>query len=512
VVINERVCEGCGDCGDKSNCLSVQPVETPYGRKTRIHQTSCNFDFSCLQGDCPSFATVTIDPRAAGNRRPTSRPTPPEQLPDPSPAIVDADDFTVRLTGIGGTGVITVSQVLGTAAMLAGREVRGLDQTGLSQKAGPVVSDVRIAAGGVPSSNHANATGVDCILAFDLLVGASDTNLAGALADRTVMIASTDAVPTGRMVTHPEVALPTSASLLERVSEVTRADDNLYLDSAALARGLLGSTTNANIITLGAGVQAGAIPIPVEAIEQAITLNGVAVETNLTAFRWGRAWVVDHAAVEKAADIPITPQPESATELIDRLATDLVAYQSESYANRFRSIVDRALTAERSCDSDSTAFTEAVARNLYRLMAYKDEYEVARLLLEDEADAGYKAVGGPNTTVTYHLHPPMLRSLGMDRKLELQRSAIPAMKALRASKMLRGTLADPFRWAEVRRVERAMIPEYIAAVKQLASHLSAETLDDAIEVASLPEQVRGYEDIKLRRAKHYRDALARRLR
>jgi indolepyruvate ferredoxin oxidoreductase len=512
VVINERVCEGCGDCGDKSNCLSVQPVETPYGRKTRIHQTSCNFDFSCLQGDCPSFATVTIDPRAAGDRRPTSRPTPPEQLPDPSPAIVDADDFTVRLTGIGGTGVITVSQILGTAAMLAGREVRGLDQTGLSQKAGPVVSDVRIAAGGVPSSNHANATGVDCILAFDLLVGASDANLAGALADRTVMIASTDAVPTGRMVTHPEVALPASASLLERVGEVTRATENLYLDAAALARGLLGSTTNANIIALGAGVQAGAIPVPVEAIEQAITLNGVAVETNLTAFRWGRAWVVDHAAVEKAADIPITPRPESLTDLVDRLATDLVAYQSESYANRFSSVVDQALTAERACDPDSTAFTEAVARNLYKLMAYKDEYEVARLLMEDEADAGYKAVGGPNTTVTYHLHPPMLRSLGMDRKLELQRTAVPAMKALRASKGLRGTLADPFRWAVVRRVERAMIPEYIAAVKKLSGRLSAETLNDAIEVASLPEQVRGYEDIKLRRAKQYREELTRRLR
>jgi len=441
----------------KGACLSVQPVDTSYGRKTRIDQTSCNFDFSCLQGDCPSFATVTVDPKDAKNRRTADRPSPPDSLPDPADALVDPDEFIVRLTGIGGTGVITVSQILGTAAMMAGRQVRGLDQTGLSQKAGPVVSDVRITTSNAPSSNHANASGVDCILAFDLLVGASDSNLAGAIADRTVLVASTDAVPTGMMVTHPEIPLPAGDSLLERVAQVTRAADNRYLDAAALADGLLGSTTNANIMMLGVAVQVGAIPVPVSAIEEAIGLNGVAVETNLNAFRWGRAWAVDHASVEKTADIPVTQQPETLDELVDRLAADLVDYQSESYAAQFRSVVEGAAAAERICDAESTLFTQAVARNLHKLMAYKDEYEVARLLLGDEADAAYKAVGGPDTTVTYHLHPPMLRSLGMDRKLELQRTAVPAMKALRTSKKLRGTLADPFRWAKVRRVERAMI-------------------------------------------------------
>ncbi|RLE16857.1 MAG: 2-oxoacid ferredoxin oxidoreductase, partial [Actinobacteria bacterium] len=441
VVINERVCEGCGDCGDKSNCLSVQPVDTQFGRKTRIHQTSCNFDFSCLQGDCPSFATVTIDPKTVGTRRSASRPTPPSSIPDPAEPLVDADEFTVRLTGIGGTGVITVSQILGTAAMLAGSHVRGLDQTGLSQKAGPVVSDVRITAHEASASNRANVSGVDCILAFDLLVGASDSNLVGALADRTVVIASTDAVPTGMMVIHPDIPLPAGEELLERVNQVTRRSDNRYLDAARLARGLLGSTTNANIIVLGAAVQSGAVPVPVEALERAITLNGVAVDTNLAAFRWGRAWTDDAAAVEAAAGIPPASRSESLGELVDRLAADLVEYQSESYAAEFRAVVDGAVTAEQTCDPDSTAFSEAVARNLHKLMAYKDEYEVARLLLGDEANDAYKTVGGPNTTVTYHLHPPMLRSLGMDRKLKLQRSAIPAMKALRASKRLRGTRA-----------------------------------------------------------------------
>ena len=509
VVINERVCEGCGDCGDKSNCLSVQPVDTPYGRKTRIDQTSCNFDFSCLQGDCPSFATVTVG-RQANSPRPAP-PTPPSDLPAPATGLVDTDDFTVRLTGIGGTGVVTVSQVLGTAAMLAGLQVRGLDQTGLSQKAGPVVSDLRVTRGDAAVSNHANVSGVDCLLAFDLLVGASDSNLAGVRADRTVVIASTDAVPTGQMVTHPDVAPPASAVLVERVAQVSRADENRFVDAAGLADALLGSTTTANILLLGVAVQAGAVPVAPDAIEEAITLNGVAVETNLSAFRWGRAWAADARTVERTAGLAMPVGSESIDELIDRLADDLVGYQSVGYANRFRSAVAEARAAERASSVDSTRYTEAVARNLHKLMAYKDEYEVARLLLDDAATDGYEAVGGPNTTVTYHLHPPMLRSLGLDRKLKLRRSAVPVLRGLRASKRIRGTVADPFRWAEVRRVERAMIPEFVEALAMLNQRLSADTYDESVEIASLPDQVRGYEDLKLRRAAHYRAELARRL-
>ena len=512
VVINERVCEGCGDCGDKSNCLSVQPVDTPYGRKTRIHQTSCNFDFSCLQGDCPSFATVTVDDaRAAHAGRPV-RLDAPTDLPAPSGTLVDRDDVTVRLTGIGGTGVITVSQVLGTAAMLAGLHVRGLDQTGLSQKAGPVVSDLRITRDETAVSNHANASGVDCLLAFDLLVGASDANLAGVRPDRTVVVASTEAVPTGQMVTHPDIALPSGAVLAERVGQVSRSADNRFLDAAGLADGLLGSTTTANVLLLGAAVQAGAIPVPADAIERAITLNGVAVDTNLAAFRWGRAWIHDPASVERAAGLTHPAGPESFDDLVERLAVDLVDYQSEAYAERFRAVIAAARDAERGCGVASTRYSEAVARNLHKLMAYKDEYEVARLLLGDEARAGYESVGGADTTVTYHLHPPMLRAIGLERKLKLQRSAVPVLRALRASKRLRGTPADPFRWAQVRRVERAMIPEYVDAIAAVNRQLSAATYDESVEIASLPDQVRGYEDIKLRRAAAYRVALADRVR
>ncbi|NND75439.1 MAG: indolepyruvate ferredoxin oxidoreductase family protein [Ilumatobacter sp.] len=509
VVINERVCEGCGDCGDVSNCLSVQPVDTPFGRKTRIHQTSCNFDFSCMKGDCPSFATVTVPAEKSTAPRPL--PVPPTDLAAPGDPIVDADNFTVRLTGIGGTGVITVSQILGTAAMLADRTVRGLDQTGLSQKAGPVVSDVCITSGSAPASNHANASGVDTILAFDLLVGARDANLSGARSERTVMIASTDAVPTGSMVTTPSLRLDSADTLIDRVAAVTRSDVNRFLDAAALANGLLGSTTTANILVLGAAVQAGAVPVPAAEIERAIELNGVAVEKNLAAFRWGRAWVDDAESVERAADLTPTLQPESTDELIERLAADLVDYQSESYAERFRDVVDCARRAESTAGGSAFEFTETVARNLHKLMAYKDEYEVARLLLADESTAGYQAIGGPDTTVTYHLHPPMLRALGMNRKLKLQRTAVPAMRALRASKRVRGTLADPFRWAEVRKVERAMVPQYVGAVERLSADLTADNHADAVEIAGLPDQVRGYEDLKLRRATAYRAELAERM-
>ena len=508
VVINERVCEGCGDCGDVSNCLSVQPVDTPFGRKTRIHQGSCNFDFSCMKGDCPSFATVEL---VGSTDEPRPLPSPPTDIADPAAPIVNADAFTVRLTGIGGTGVITVSQIVGTAAMLADRTVRGLDQTGLSQKAGPVVSDVIITTDAAPASNHGNASGIDTILGFDFLVAAQPANLNGARVDRTVMIASTDAVPTGSMVTQPGLRLPSGNDLVERVGSVTRADNNRFLDAAALAEGLLGSTTTANLLVLGAAVQCGALPLPVEAVERAIELNGVAVAKNLNAFRWGRAWIDNRQEVERAAGLPVYVAPETTAQLFDRLASDLVGYQSEGYAARFRSVVATVQRAEQLLDQNDQ-FTRAVVIHLHKLMAYKDEYEVARLLLDDAATSGYRAVGGANTKVTYHLHPPMLRSLGLDRKLELRRSAPPALAALRASKRVRGTLADPFRWAAVRKLERAMIPEYIEAVERLCQRVSAETMDEAISIASLPDQVRGYESLKVTRATAYRDELADRMR
>ncbi len=510
VVINERICEGCGDCGDKSNCLSVQPIDTPYGRKTAIHQTSCNFDFSCMQGDCPAFATVTVDPDAKGAARTTPTPPSPSDLPDPV-SVVDADNFTVRLSGIGGTGVVTVSQIIGTAAMLDDLHVRGLDQTGLSQKAGPVTSDVRIARHAPAESNHANEAGVDCYLVFDMLAGSSNAHREGARAGTTVVIGSVDVVPTGEMVAKPgSTAYPEQSLLRQRLDDVSRPDLNRYLDAAALTRGLFGATTTANILMMGVAVQIGALPVDPAAVERAIELNGVAVQANVAAFRFGRQWAVSPAVVEAAAGVT-APRVETLDQLIDRLAADLADYQDESYAERFTERVRTARRTEVGLDADSTRFTEAVARHLHKLMAYKDEYEVARLALLDESRRRYEAVGGADTSVSYHLHPPMLRSMGMDRKLEFKRTATPSFVALRAMKRVRGTLADPFRWAEVRKIERAMIPEYEQAVDALCAGLTRSNIDEATEIATLPDRVRGYEVLKLRRAAAYRGELSQRL-
>ena len=510
VVINERICEGCGDCGDKSNCLSVQPIDTPYGRKTAIHQTSCNFDFSCLQGDCPAFATVSVDAAATPRKRTAPVAPEPSELPAPA-SLVDPDRFTVRLSGIGGTGVITVSQVIGTAAMLDGLHVRGLDQTGLSQKAGPVTSDVRVSRHEPTASNHANAAGVDCILAFDMLAAASASHIEGAAPGRTVVVGSVDVVPTGEMVVHPDSKVyPQTAILCQRLDDVSRPEANRYLDAAAITRGLFGGTTTANILVLGVAVQAGALPIDPASIERAIELNGVAVTHNLAAFRFGRQWAVDPDAVEGAAGVQ-APRIETLDQLIERLPDDLADYQDDAYARQFRARVDATREAERRADGESTRLTEAVARNLHKLMAYKDEYEVARLALLDESQRRYQAVGGADTSVTYHLHPPALRSMGMDRKIKFRRTGEPSFRVLRAMKRVRGTKADVFGYAEVRKIERAMIPEYERAVDTLLRHLDTERLDEAVAIASLPDQVRGYEHIKLRRAATYRDELTRRL-
>ena len=487
VVINERVCEGCGDCGDKSNCLSVQPVDTPFGRKTRIDQGSCNFDLSCMEGDCPSFMKVPIDAAAAS---PRERPQPPAHIPAPAVAAVTASECTIRLSGIGGTGVVTTAQILGTAAMLQGLHVRGLDQTGLSQKAGPVVSDLRLSATEPHPSNRATAASVDVLLAFDQLVAGTDATVRTLDQSRTVLVANTATVPTGSMVLHPGRRYPTD-ELATRLDGSTRS--HVRVDATGLTTALLGDDSTVNVFVAGVAVQSGLIPVDPALVERAIELNGVAVAKNVAAFRWGRAWAADAAAVERLAH-PDQADAAADQPLIVRLAADLKGYQSARYSQRFLRVVEQVMTAEQ------PALTEAVARNLHKLMAYKDEYEVARLLL----------AGAPRRA-KFMLHPPMLRAMGMQRKIELGTWARPLFVMLRAMRRLRGTPFDVFGFARVRRLERDMIGEYTAAVSTLVAHLRPDNLDEAVAIASLPDQVRGYEHLKLERAGAYRSELRSRL-
>jgi indolepyruvate ferredoxin oxidoreductase len=496
VVINERVCEGCGDCGDKSNCLSVQPTDTPFGRKTRIDQGSCNFDFSCMKGDCPAFMTVTVAPDQKATKKSALR-TPPTNLPAPHPTATG--DCTIRMSGIGGTGVVTVSQIVGTAAMLGGYQVRGLDQTGLSQKAGPVVSDLRLSLDVPQPSNKATAGSVDVLLAFDQLVGGNDATLRTLSSERTVVVANSAQVATGSMVVHPDRPFPTS-EVSDRLDGNSQA--HLRVDAQQLVMRLLGDDSTVNVFILGVGVQAGHVPVAPDLIERAITLNGVAVAKNLAAFAWGRAWVADPAATNTAAGIgpKLDEQP-----LLERLTADLVGYQSAAYAARYTDVVARVAALGHD------ELTDAVTRNLYKLMAYKDEYEVARLLLLPESFVQAQAVGGKKTKVTWLLHPPALRSLGWRNKIHLGSWSMPAFWALRAMRRVRGTPFDVFGWAHVRRVEREMIPEYIDAIDALLPHVNADTLPEIVSIAALPDRVRGYEHLKMERATAYRAELARRL-
>jgi indolepyruvate ferredoxin oxidoreductase len=464
-----------------------------------------------MEGDCPAFATVTVTGEVDLDRLDRSEAVVVDHLEIPEP-LVDPERFTVRLSGIGGTGVVTVSQILGTAAMLDGASVRGLDQTGLSQKAGPVVSDLRISRGAPAASNHAPAAGVDCLLGFDLLVAASDVHRHGASRGRTVVVASTDAVPTGQMITHPETPFPALGALRGRLDEVSRPEHNRYLDAAGLANGLFGNSTSANLMVLGTAIQIGAVPVDPGCVEQAIGLNGVAVQRNLAAFRWGRLWAVDPEAVQLSAGFTPPMPPESLDQLIDRLAEDLTGHSSARYARHFVEVVQRARNAEMVADPGSVALATAVARNLHKLMAYKDEYEVARLLLLDESAEGYRSVGGPRTEITYLLHPPVLRALGMRRKLRLRRSARPMLRMLRAAAPLRGTMVDPFRWGKVRALERALIAEYTEAVDRLSHRLTAGNLEESIQIASLPDRIRGYEHLKAQRGTAVRRELAARTR
>ncbi len=495
VVINERVCEGCGDCGEKSNCLSVQPVDTPFGRKTRIDQSSCNFDFSCMQGDCPAFMTVSTSSDGAPQR---ALPAVPTDLLAPA-ARWSGDECTIRLSGIGGTGVVTVSQIVGTAAMLGGFHVRGLDQTGLSQKAGPVVSDLRLSRDVPQPSNRATAGSVDVLVAFDQLVGGNDATVRTISSDRTVVVANTAAVATGSMVVHPDRPYP-QAEVTERLDSNSRK--HVRVDAQRLAVRLLGDDSTVNVFMLGVAVQAGHVPVTPDLIERAITLNGVAVDKNLAAFAWGRAWFVDPSATDDAAGLVVADDP---LPLRERLEADLVGYQSAAYAARFTAVVEEVDVLGH------VELTEAVARHLHKLMAYKDEYEVARLLLLPESRAQAEAVGGKRTRVTWLLHPPALRSLGMHRKLHFGAFTRPAFWLLRAMRRVRGTPLDLFGLAHVRRVERAMVPEYVEAVRSLLPHVTTANVAEAVAIASLPDRVRGYEHLKLERAAAYRAELSRRV-
>ncbi|HWM60195.1 MAG TPA: indolepyruvate ferredoxin oxidoreductase family protein [Pseudonocardia sp.] len=517
VIINEAVCEGCGDCGVKSNCLSVQPVETEFGRKTRIDQTSCNTDYSCLAGNCPSFVTVELPADGPAEDR-RERPEPPE-VPD----VAHPSAGDVFLAGIGGTGIVTVNQVLASAAVRDGLAVHGVDQTGLSQKAGPVTSHLRVAAdaAALGPANRVGAGTAGCYLAFDVLVGSDARNLAYASPQTTLAAVSVSPVPTGAMVRDASVSAPDLVGLLERIRGHAR--EVVTLDAQAAARALFGDAMPANLLLVGAAYQAGALPMSAAAIEWAIELNGVAVAANTAAFRWGRVAVADPAAFAAAAaatgpvvgaaatepeiDIDLGELAGETARLVRIRAAHLLDYQDRATARRYVADVQRVWRAERAV-GEATGFSEAVARGLHKLTAYKDEYEVARLLTDPAFDARVAAAVPGGQKLRYRLHPPLLKALGWDRKIALGSWARPALQTLARGKRLRGTPLDPFGRTAVRRLERSLRDDYRAMVLRLAGELSAQSYPTAVAAAEAADLVRGYEEVKLAGVQRYRARLA----
>ncbi|MGW4366892.1 indolepyruvate ferredoxin oxidoreductase family protein [Nocardia takedensis] len=518
VLINEAVCEGCGDCGVKSNCLSVQPVDTEFGRKTRIDQTSCNTDYSCLDGDCPSFVTVELPEGGAKRRARADRPAPPA-LPDPPSAPVAAGTQNVLLAGIGGTGIVTANQVLATAALRSGHEVASLDQTGLSQKAGPVVSHLRFSTGPLEPANRLTPGSADCLLAFDLLVAADAKNLGYGSAAHTVTIASTSRTPTGAMVYDRTVEYPDTARMLARLDSVSRT--LVSFDAAAAAEALFGDTATANFLVIGAAVQRGGLRLPPSAVEEAIDVNGVAVAANIAAFRWGRVAVARPA--EFAAATARTPRRAThatvppdlfagctvtgeTRRLIEIRAAELIGYQGLRTARAYLDTVERVWRAERAV-TDRTDFSEKTAAGLYAFTAYKDEYDVARRLTDPDFLAEVAEKFPDGTRLTYRLHPPLLRAMGLEHKIGIGPRAHGTLRLLARGKRLRGTAFDPFGHTAMRRLERRLLAHYTAMVTGLAERLDAATYDRAVTAAGLADLVRGYEGIKLASVRGYADRL-----
>ncbi len=525
VVINEAVCEGCGDCGIKSNCLSVHPVETAFGRKTQVHQGSCNKDYSCLDGDCPAFVTVTP---IGSTKKEGAVPFGIErELCEPVPVV--PRNCSLIMMGIGGTGVVTVNQILGTAALLDGRYVRGLDQTGLSQKGGPVVSHLKLFDRLEEVSNKTSAGEADCYLVFDLLAGTTPHNLTCARPDKTVAVVSTSRVPTGAMIASTEIQFPDVKDLVASVNRYTRKDENVFLDAVEVAETLFDDHMAANLLLLGAAYQSGAVPVSAKAIEEAIVLNGVSVQMNTQAFRAGRLAVIDPAWAESlerprlGAAEAFSELSAEARALVERVGTtrelgslleirvpELIAYQDAAYAREYVDFVKKVHDAERATVPGETRLSEAVGRFLFKLMAYKDEYEVARLHLTNDLWRQIVRRYPGGARVEYHLHPPLLRALGMRRKLRLGAWITAVFRLLAALRGLRGTPFDVFGYTRVRRLERALVGEYRALIEKALTTLSPEGYERAVALANLPDLIRGYEEIKLRNVERFREE-ARRL-
>ena len=513
--INPAVCEGCGDCGVKSNCVAVVPMETEFGRKRAIDQSSCNKDFSCVEGFCPSFVTVhggTLRKGAGVSREDAALP----ELPEPSVPGLDRP-YEIIVTGVGGTGVITIGALLGMAAHLESKGCSVLDQTGLAQKGGAVVSHVRIAGrpDDITTTRIANGA-ADLVLGCDVVVTAGADTRATMQSGRTAVVVNTHETMTGDFTRNADLVFPADTLMrgIERAAGTRRVE---RVDATRLATALTGDAIATNLFMLGYAWQKGRIPLSRAAIERAIEINGVAVKMNLSAFDWGRRTAVERDVVERRAgpgfassrgapgiapSIEVAPPRERETleSVIERRAVFLADYQDAAYAGRYRGFVERVRAAERSRAKGMRGFAEAVARGYFKLLAYKDEYEVARLHAAPEFRRRIEATFEGDYTLEFHLAPPLFArrdpATGEPRKARYGPWMMRVFAVLARFKGLRGTMLDPFGYTQERRRERGLIERYEQVVASLIDDLDHTNHAVAVEIVSLPDRIRGFGHVK----------------
>lgn len=483
LMIHEEVCEGCGDCVKQSNCMSLTPIATPRGQKMSIHQSSCNKDYSCALGDCPSFVNVKLKP-GTGPRRKTLPSLPSTEVPAPGEIATVGEGYRIVCPGIGGTGVVTINALLATAAWIEGLYVSTLDQTGTAQKGGAVISHLHLSRKPIEAPNRINIGNADVVIGFDLLGVANPENLKFAAPERTTAVLNTNLTPTIDVI-RSRAALIGPERMLEKVNTATRRGRNIVVDASRIAEGLFGTHLAVNLFMVGVAYQGGLIPLSLSSIEQAIRLNEVEVEKNLQVLEWGRKYYHDAQAVESF--LSGGAEKKAATPF-DR-AAELESYQNKAYARQFSDFVGEV-------GRRAPALQETVARYLYKLMAYKDEYEVARLLTKREFETKVRETWAEVESISYNLHPPMLRRFGVHRKLTLGPWFRTPLKMLASMKFLRGGALDIFGYGKHRRRERELIAWYRNLVGQTIERMTPQNEAAALEIAALPEQIRGYERIK----------------
>ena len=502
VVINEAVCEGCGDCSVKSNCLSVEPVETPLGRKRRINQSSCNKDYSCVDGFCPSFVTIEGGTLKKPKKEQKGDLSSLPPLPEPVlPAVTEA--WGIVVGGVGGTGVITIGSLLGMAAHLDGKGVVTQDAGGLAQKGGATWSHIQIA-----DTPHAiyttkvDTAKADLVIGCDPIVAAHPYTLAVMQPGRTFVALNTHGAPTAAFVTNPDWQFPGGACA-GAIAAAVGADGLGSLDAEQVATAMLGDSIYTNPLMLGYAWQKGRVPLSRGALLRAMELNGVQVPNNQAAFEWGRRCAHDLAAVQAllqpAQVIHFAKKPTLADTLALRVEF-LTGYQNAAYAAEYLAFVDKVKAAEAQAGT-GTRLAEAVARYLFKLMAYKDEYEVARLHTDKAFTDKIAAMYEGDYKLVHHLAPPLLAKHNDKGELVKQSYGPWVRKAfgvLARMKGLRGTALDVFGRTEERKTERALIREYRACIEELLKGLTAERLALAVEIARIPEDIRGYGHVKER--------------